>query len=138
MWDYEHAAPTSASREAIWRLWADVENWASWNSDIEKIELRGPFAEGSTISMTPIGQDTVELRLEDVRENEQFVDQAEVAGVFLRTIHRLEPLADDSVRIIYRMEITGPAADELGARIGPEITADFPDTIAALIERATT
>jgi hypothetical protein len=34
------------------------------------------------------------------------------------------------------MEITGPAADILGPQIGPEISADFPQTLAALVERA--
>jgi hypothetical protein len=34
------------------------------------------------------------------------------------------------------MEISGPAADELGPTLGPEITADFAETIAALIEHA--
>jgi hypothetical protein len=31
------------------------------------------------------------------------------------------------------MEITGPAADTLGPQIGAEITADFPQTLAALV-----
>jgi len=34
------------------------------------------------------------------------------------------------------MEITGPAADALGPQIGPEISGDFPQTLAALVERA--
>jgi hypothetical protein len=38
--------------------------------------------------------------------------------------------------VTYRMEITGPAADTLGPEIGPQISADFPETMAALVERA--
>jgi hypothetical protein len=136
MWEYEHSAETTASREDIWGLWTDVANWGSWISDIETVELHGPFAEGSTISMTPAGQDTVRLRLADVRDHELFVDEAEIAGVVLQTIHRLDQLDNDRVRVTYRMEISGPAADEIGPRLGPRITADFPETIAALIERA--
>lgn len=136
MWEYEHTAETTASRERIWRLWADVETWGGWNRDIAAVELRGPFAEGSTIAMTPVGQDTVSLRLADVRENELFVDEAEIGGVTLRTTHRLDRLGDDRVRVTYRTEITGLAADELGPELGPAITADFPDTVASLIERA--
>lgn len=136
MWEYENSIETTASPAAVWRLWADVANWGSWNGDIETVELHGPFAEGSTISMTPAGQDAVTLRLADVRENELFVDEAEVAGVVLRTVHRLEPLDEGRVRVTYRMEITGPAADETGPQIGPQITADFPETMAALVERA--
>jgi len=34
------------------------------------------------------------------------------------------------------MEITGPAAGTLGPQIGPEISADFPETLAELVARA--
>jgi hypothetical protein len=136
MWEYEYAAETTASAEAIWRLWADVETWGDWNPDIEAIELQGPFAEGSVIAMTPGGQDTVRLRIAAVRENELFVDEAEIGGATIRTTHRLAQLGDGRVRVAYRTEITGPGAHELGPELGPAITSDFPDTIASLVARA--
>jgi hypothetical protein len=136
MWQHESSLDTSAPLEAIWNLWADVANWGSWNGDIEQIELRGDFVEGAEILMKPVGQDEIVLRLAEVRNNESFVDEARFDGVVLRTIHHLEPLHDGRIRITYRMEISGAAADELGPRIGPQITADFPQTIAALAERA--
>jgi hypothetical protein len=34
------------------------------------------------------------------------------------------------------MEISGPAADAVGPELGPKISGDFPDTLAALVERA--
>jgi hypothetical protein len=136
MWEYEYSAETSASREELWRLWADVESWADWNADIEAIELQGPFAEGSLIAMTPAGQETVHLRLAEVSEPELFVDEAVIGGATFRTTHRLEQLDCGRVRVSYQMEITGPQADELGPELGPAITSDFPDTVASLIARA--
>jgi Polyketide cyclase / dehydrase and lipid transport len=135
MWEYEYSAETTAPCEAIWRLWADVPTWREWNLDLEAIELQGPFAEGSVIAMTPVGQEPVHLRLAEVEENERFVDEAEFAGVVVRTTHRLDR-QDGGARITYRTEITGPTADELGPEIGPAITSDFPQTIALLIARA--
>jgi hypothetical protein len=127
---------TSSAPEEIWRLWADVPDWPAWNSDIERIELVGPFAAGSRILMTPIGQEPVELRIAEAVEPERFVDEAELGEIVVRTIHRIQRLAGERVRITYRMEITGPAADTLGPQIGPEISGDFPQTLAALVERA--
>jgi hypothetical protein len=63
VWAYEHSIETSAAPEAIWQLWADVQSWGRWNADIEKIEIRGPFAAGSEITMTPAGQNPVRLRI---------------------------------------------------------------------------
>jgi Polyketide cyclase / dehydrase and lipid transport len=136
MWIAEHSIETSAAPAEIWRLWADVEGWPSWNGDIDRIELHGPFAVGSKIVMTPVGQEPVELTIAEAVEPGLFVDEADLGEIVVRTTHRIEPLHDRSARIVYRMEITGPAADTLGPQIGPEISGDFPETLAALVERA--
>ncbi|MFI1508752.1 SRPBCC family protein [Streptomyces sp. NPDC020597] len=136
MWEYEHAVETSAAPEAIWRLWADVDNWGLWNAEIEKIEIAGPFAPGTRITMTPPGDDPIELHIAEARQNELFVDEARFGDLLLRTTHRIDPIGTGRVRVVYRMEITGPGADEAGAHIGPGITADWPDTMAALVDLA--
>lgn len=135
MWTDEHSIETSAAPEAIWALWADVESWGTWNPDIEAIEVGGPFAAGVGITMTPVGQEPVALVVADLVEGEMFVDEARFDGLVLRTTHLIERLGE-RVRVVYRMEITGPGADEIGPQVGPGITADWPETIAALVERA--
>ncbi len=136
MWEYEHSITTEATAEALWARLADVATWTEWNTDIEKAELAGPFATGSRITMTPRGDEPVLLQLAEVRENETFVDVAQFGGVMIRTMHRLERLDGDRTRITYRTEISGPGSDELGPQVGPAITADFPETMAALVRAA--
>jgi hypothetical protein len=72
------------------------------------------------------------LRLSDVVDGERFVDEAEVAGTVVRTTHRIEALDEQRVRVVYRLEASGPAAEA----IGPAISADFDDTLRALVEHA--
>jgi hypothetical protein len=136
MWTAEHSIETVASAETIWRLWSNVGGWPEWNADIERIEISGPFAPGSTISMTPIGQEPVELRIAEAVEPDLFVDEAELADVVVRTIHRVERREGERNRIVYRMEISGPAGDTVGPELGPQISGDFPETLAALIRLA--
>lgn len=136
MWTYEHSVETDAMPGAIWRLWADVESWGAWNADIESIQISGPFAAGAEIVMTPAGQDPVRLRVAEATVDELFVDEARIDGLLLRTVHRLDRGERLRTRVLYRMEITGAAADELGPQIGPALTADWPATMAALVERA--
>jgi hypothetical protein len=136
MWTTEHAIDTTASPEAIWRVWADVPRWGEWNPDIERIELDGPFAAGSTITMTPRGQEPIELRIAEAVEPERFVDEADFGDVVVRTLHRAERLEGGRVRVVYRMEVSGAAADTMGPELGPAISADFPDVLAALVDRA--
>jgi len=136
MWTTEHAIETTASADAVWRLWADVPRWAEWNPDIEHIELDGPFATGSTITMTPRGQEPVALRIAEAVEPELFVDEADLGDVVVRTLHRAERLEGGRTHVVYRMEISGPAADTMGPELGPAISNDFPEVLAALVARA--
>jgi uncharacterized protein YndB with AHSA1/START domain len=90
MWTTEYNVETTASPEAVWRLWADVAGWPTWNRDIETIEIDGPFAAGSTIFMKPYGEDPVELRIAEAVEPERFVDEADLGEVVVRTSHRVQ------------------------------------------------
>src|SRR5512132_2139212 len=127
MWASEHSAETRAPPETIWRIWADVDGWPEWNGDIERIELIGPFAAGSSILMTPVGQEPVELRIAETQEPELFIDEADLGEIVVRTIHQARRLDADRARVTYRMEITGPGAETLAPEIGPEISGDFPE-----------
>lgn len=136
MWTTEHSIEATGSPEAIWRVWTDVPSWGDWNPDIERIELDGPFAAGSTIAMTPRGQEPVVLVIAEAAEPERFIDEADLGEVVVRTVHHAEQLEGDRVRVTYRMEISGSASDTLGAELGPTISSDFPEVLAALVERA--
>ena len=60
----------------------------------------------------------------------------ELGDVVVRTTHSVRRLDGNRSRVTYRMEISGLRADTLGPQIGPEISADFPQTLAALVGRA--
>lgn len=131
MWTTEHMVETRATKEQIWEAWQDVSGWPEWNGELERAELSGPFAAGSTITMTPHGDEPIELTIAAAREPELFVDEARLGETVVRTIHRVEA-ADGLRRVVYRMEITGPGGDT----IGPAISGDFPEVLAGLVARA--
>jgi hypothetical protein len=135
MWEYEYSAETTPSRDALWRHWSDVLAWPRWNAGIETITIDGPFEAGTTFTMTPPGEDPVKMTLTEVVPGSRFTDLADGGSFQVITEHRLEE-AGPLTRIVYRTEITGPDADQIGPEIGPQITADFPDVVAALIKLA--
>ena len=135
MWQYEHSIDTTADTDSVWREWSDVSAWPTWNAGIEKIEVDGPFAAGTTFRMTPPGEEPITLRLTEVSPGESFTDEMDGGDFVVRTVHRVAPLATGGSRITYRTEIVGPAAGQVGPELGPAITADFPDVLAALAAR---
>ena len=36
MWTTEHTIVTDASKESVWKVWADVENWSKWDKGVER------------------------------------------------------------------------------------------------------
>jgi uncharacterized protein YndB with AHSA1/START domain len=133
MWEVEHATQTSASREQVWRAWADVEQWPTWNGDIKEISLDGDFAPGSTIRMVLNSGDQVDLRIVEAAEPDHFVDEAIVEGATVRTTHRVED-GGERRRVSYKTEIN--AADvAFAAALGEAITGDFPETLRELVAR---
>ena len=131
-WHGEHSIEITASPEAIWRVLCDVASWTQWNAGVERIELEGPFASRTWFTMQPPGQDAFRSRLIDVRENERFTDETRIEDLVVTVVHRIEPLGAGRSRVVYAVEAAGPGA----ADIGPAISADFPDVLAALAARA--
>jgi hypothetical protein len=76
------------------------------------------------------------MRLTEVVPGERFTDEMDAGDFVVRTVHRLEPIADGRTRITYRTEIAGPLADQVGPELGPAITADFPEVLAGLVRVA--
>jgi hypothetical protein len=138
MWTYDCSAETSAHPDVIFDLFSDVSTWPRWNAGVESMELDGPFVPGTTGTMTVPGQDPMRMRLTVVDQGRGFEDETEIpgAGVVVRVRHALTVLETGRTRIDYGVTIDGPAADALGPVIGPDITADFPSVLEALIAEA--
>ena len=128
MWTDTASIVTTASPPALWRLFEDVAGWKRWNAGIERIALHGPFAAGSTFEMQPPGMDAFTSTLRDVRPNAGFVDETVLEGTRFLVSHELQSLPSGGTRVTYTVRVEGPEA----AMLGPLVTADFPEVLAAL------
>ena len=128
MWTHSTSIDTIASPQALWRLFEDVAGWTRWNAGIERIALHGPFASGSTFDMQPPGMDAFTSTLRDVRPDAGFVDETDLDGTRFLVSHELHPLPAGGTRVRYTIRVEGPEA----ATLGPVVSADFPEVLAAL------
>jgi hypothetical protein len=46
---------TATSPEAVWRVLADLDQWATWDTSMEWVRLEGAFQVGSQVTMKPKG-----------------------------------------------------------------------------------
>ena len=129
MWTAEAALDIDAPPERVWALLADEPGWPHWNAGVASATLHGPLASGSHFDMQlPDGGPLLRSTLVDVRPNAGFTDEMAFEGVIMRVAHLLAPQPEGGVRVTYRTEVDGPGA----AGVGADVSADFPDVLAAL------
>lgn len=138
MWTYEHSIDSQADADTLFALFSDVGTWPDWNAGVERMDLNGPFRAGTAGTMVVPEQGPLPFELTWVERGRGFEDATEIPGAeaVVRVRHILEPLSHGGTRITYRCVIDGPAADEVGPGLGPMITGDFPEVMAALSARA--
>ena len=128
MWTDTTSIATAASPAALWRLFEDVAGWTNWNAGIERVALNGPFASGSTFDMKAPGMDPFRSTLRDVLPQRAFVDETVLGDTRFLVAHELHALPEGGTRVTYTIRVEGPEATTLG----PLVTADFPEVLAAL------
>src|SRR2546430_13740998 len=138
MWSCEHSVETRAGTETIFEIFRDVSRWPEWNPGVERIDLDGPFATGTTGDMVIPHQGSLSFRLAWVGEGRGFEDETEIPGaeVVVRVRHSLEPLAGGGARVSYRATVEGAAGGVRGPAIGPDEYAGLPSGRGAPVARA--
>ena len=75
MWTRTHSIVTKAvTKEQMWKLFADVNNWQTWDEGIEFAKLEGKFEKGNHFLLRPKGGPNVKVELLETVENKKFLD----------------------------------------------------------------
>jgi uncharacterized protein YndB with AHSA1/START domain len=136
VWTKEYTGESTAGAERLFNILADTAAWPEWNAGVSRVDMRGPFAEGTKAVMVLPDDTALPFRFIWVEAGRGFEDETAVpdTGVVVRVRHELTPV-DDGTRIVYRCVAEGPD-DKVAAEIGAAVSADFPGVIAALAARA--
>jgi hypothetical protein len=75
MWTKSHSIVTKAvTKEQMWRLFSDVNNWHTWDEGIEYAKMSGLFEKGTTFLLKPKGAPKVNIELIEVVAPYTFTD----------------------------------------------------------------
>ena len=75
MWTRSHSITTQAvTKEQLWKLFADVNNWNTWDEGIEYAKMEGKFEKGNYFIIRPKGGPNVKVELLETKENLMFLD----------------------------------------------------------------
>lgn len=75
MWTRSHSIVTKeVTKEQMWKLFSDVNNWHTWDTGIEFAKLEGKFEKGNHFVLRPKGGPNVKVSLLETLENKSFLD----------------------------------------------------------------
>ena len=75
MWTRSHSIVTrEVTKEQMWKLFADVNSWQTWDEGIEFARLEGKFEKGNFFMLRPKGGPDVKVELLETEENKMFLD----------------------------------------------------------------
>ena len=136
MWTTEYAASTSAAPAAVWAALTALHSGTPLGPNSDSFELHGPFAVGTTLTITPRGQEPLQSTIVELEADQVYADQTVYGDLKLTFRHRLAPTVDGGTRVTHTLEVAGEGADEVGPELGPQISGDFPVAMGELLAAA--
>ncbi|MBV8254096.1 MAG: SRPBCC family protein [Chitinophaga sp.] len=107
MWTRTHTITSSAvTKEQLWRLYEDVNNWPSWDDELEATDLKGAFEKGNHFMLKPKGGPKVKVVLVDVQPNKRFTDVTLFPLAKMYDEHIFEE-TPEGLRVTNTLKVTG-------------------------------
>lgn len=123
MWSKTHSIVTKeVTKEQLWKLYSDVDNWHTWDSGVESAKLEGKFEVGTYFRLKPKGGPKVRIQLVEIIPNRKFVDMTRFPLAKMYGEHTFEDTAE-GVRMTITMRVEGILAG-LWRRIVAQDIAD--------------
>lgn len=130
-----HRITIQATPAAIFRIYADVAHWHTWDPDTRSASLDGPFQVGSTGKLTPTKGNTVPMRVTQLVEAQQFTVEAKIPLFCMVFEHLLQPQGNGT-EVTHRVTFSGPLTFLLGRLLCRQLNRGLPVTLRRLKQLA--
>ncbi len=107
MWIKSHSVVTKdATKEQLWKLFANVNEWHTWDEGIEYAKIEGEFEKGNHFLLKPKGGPKVKIELVETVKNRKFVDLTRFPLAKMYGEHVFEETAE-GLKITTTMKVEG-------------------------------
>jgi len=132
----ERSVETKASPQAVWKIWSDTSTWPQWNPDVLAMALNGPFASGTTGTMTN-KQGAHAIQLDDVVPGQSFRLETTVIPLTRFSFEcQVGGGAAGKTRVSQAIRVKGPLGAIVGGMMSKQIANSFPALLQGLAGKA--
>lgn len=136
MWSKSHSIVTKeVSKEQMWKLFSDVNNWPAWDKGVAFAKLDGKFEKGNHFIFQPEGGPKLTLKIEEAVENKNFTDLTSFPLAKMYGEHLLEE-TEDGLKITTTMIVKGPLGFLWRKLVAQKIADALPNDMQEQIKAA--
>lgn len=107
MWTKSYTILTkAATKEQLWKLFSDVNNWHTWDAGVEFAKMTGKFEKGNFFTLKPKGGPKIKIQLIEAIENSKFTDLTKFPLAKMYGEHTFEE-TPDGLKITTTMTLKG-------------------------------
>jgi len=107
MWTKSHSIVTKeVTKEQMWRLFADVNNWTAWDKSVAFAQLEGKFEQGNHFMFQPKGGPKLKIGIHETIVNRKFTDVTTFPLAKMYGIHTLDE-TPEGLKITTTMQVKG-------------------------------
>ena len=133
MWTTEVSRKTTATKEEIWNIWADVTNWNVWDKEVETSKLLGKFQTGTKGILKPTGGPKTKFEMIECSNLKSFTDRSFLPLCKMDFIHTITD-TKDGIEITHKVVMTGFMTFLFSKVIGNKLKVGLPIAVEKLIE----
>ena len=134
-WSFEHAVECPVTRDFAWKYWTTVSNWIL-DPDVESVVLDGPFASGARGVTLSRSSGKIEWQIADVEPGRAATMELVLPGAVSRFRWLFED-AGKATRIVQRVSIEGPHANDFVQVMSPNLESGIPLGMEKLCRKIT-
>lgn len=138
MWIKSYSIVTKdVTKEQMWKLFSDVNNWHTWDKGIEYASMQGPFAKGNHFTLKPKGAPKVSIELIETIENQKFIDLTRFPLAKMYDEHTFEE-TKEGLRITNTLKVKGLLGFVWRKIVAQNIVNGWPKEVENQIKSAKT
>ncbi|MFN8342977.1 MAG: SRPBCC family protein [Cyclobacteriaceae bacterium] len=136
MWTRSHSIVTKeVTKEQMWKLFADVNNWSAWDPGVESASIEGKFEKGNSFNFQPKGGPKLRIGIVEATENRSFTDCTRFPLAKMYGEHTFEE-TPEGLRLTTTMKVEGLLGFVWRRVVAQKIVDDLPADMLHQIKTA--
>ncbi len=136
MWKKTHSVVAkNVTKEQMWKLFSDVNNWHLWDDGIEYAKMEGKFEEGNQFTLRPKGGPNAKIKLIETIENKKYVDVTKFPLASMVDEHILEE-TNEGLKFTNTISVTGILSLLWIKLVAQKIANDMPRDMQKQVQAA--